>query len=78
MNEYISNLEIQQELNELEEFMVKSIEDDFDPIKVKAFIEYDLVDDKLIGVIIGSNDRVYQFYISQEEGVTSMTRMIGE
>lgn len=78
MKEYKNNLEVQKDLNELEEFLIKSIEDDFDPIKVKAFVEYDLVDEKLVGVFVGNNDRVYQFYISQEEGVTSLTRMIGE
>jgi hypothetical protein len=77
MAEYKTNKEVQTALQEIEASIVKAIEEDFPPLKVTMFVEYDLDEKKnlLHGVVTLSNNVLYNFSVSPG-GETTLTRIL--
>ena len=62
-------------LDKTEKFIKDTIEKDFAPLKVKQFGKYDADESEMVGLVILSNDIVYQFLLEKADGFVMLKRV---
>jgi len=63
-------------LQNVEDYITSSINEHYDPIKVKQLLSYDKTNGTMIGAFVANNKNTYTFYISQDDGLPMLKPVV--